>query len=319
MEIISSVVTFILMILLMPQLIKKLKQLKFGQTEREEGLESHQEKSGTPTMGGLSFVLIPVVVSLIFNYQLLLNPITLIVIISFIGYALIGFIDDYKIVVQKNNAGLSAKSKSLMQLGLAIVIFALYYGLIGNTTIMIPIINKGITIHPIFFFLFILLMFVAESNAVNLTDGLDGLCAGVSIFALIPFIAFAFMDQNRDLGFLLVNITIGLLVYLYFNKYPAKVFMGDTGSLALGGLFAAIALVEKKEIILLVVGLIFIIETLSVIIQVTYFRKTGKRIFKMAPIHHHFEACGMSERQVAGMFYVVAIILAIIGYLLGVM
>lgn len=162
-------------------------------------------------------------------------------------------------------------------------------------------------------------MFTAESNAVNLTDGLDGLCAGTCIIALAPFLLFSLMDQSDELGVLLCAVIGALFGYLKFNLHPAKIFMGDTGSLALGGLLAAVAMVEKRELLLLVIGGLFLAETLSVIIQVAYFKRTGKRIFKMAPLHHHFELCGMSETKVVMMFYCIGFFLALLGILLGVM
>lgn len=162
-------------------------------------------------------------------------------------------------------------------------------------------------------------MFTAESNAVNLTDGLDGLCAGTVSIALVPFIAFAITDNEIELAMLLIAVLGSLLGYLRFNVHPAKIFMGDTGSLALGGLLAAVALVLKKEILLVIIGGLFLIETLSVMIQVISFKTRGKRVFKMAPIHHHFEMSGMKETKVVIMFYIIGILLAILGYVIGVM
>lgn len=313
--IISLVLTFILM----PILIKKLHDLKFGQSEREEGLASHKVKSGTPTMGGIAFVVIPIVVACLVDYHILFNPMILIVLVAYLGYFAIGFIDDYKIVVQKCNDGLSAKQKFLMQAALAVIIFIMYYFFSNHdTSVLIPIAHFNFNIGPILFFILIFIMFTGESNAVNLTDGLDGLCAGVSIIGLIPFIAFSLINKHYDLTLVMASILGSLIAYLYFNKYPAKIFMGDTGSLAIGGLFAGIALVERQEIVLLIIGFIFIVETLSVMLQVTHYRRTGKRLFKMAPIHHHFEALGLSETKVAHKFYFWAIVFAIIGFIIGV-
>ena len=161
-------------------------------------------------------------------------------------------------------------------------------------------------------------MFTAETNAVNLTDGLDGLCAGQMIIALIPFIVFAYLSNALNLVYLLILVEGALLGYLYFNKHPAKIFMGDTGSLALGGLLAAVAMVLKQEILLILIGFVFVIEVLSVVIQVTSFKATGKRVFKMAPLHHHFEKSGWKETQIVHRFWRVGVLFAILGLLIGV-
>ena len=315
---IAFILSLALTFLIMPRLIPFLHKIKFSQTEREEGLESHKVKTGTPTMGGLVFVVVPVIVSIVVCPSVLTDPEMLIILLAYLGYALIGFIDDFIIVVKKNNEGLKPKIKFLMQSVLAVIFFLMYINFVGDTTLWIPVINTYINIGPVFFFILIFIMFTAESNAVNLTDGLDGLCAGVSIIALIPFILFA-TDMHYDKESLFMVALLGsLLGYLWFNRHPAKIFMGDSGSLALGGLFAAIALVLKKEILLIIIGGLFLIETLSVIIQVVSFKTRGKRVFKMAPIHHHFEALGMSEVKVVYMFYTIEAILAIVGYVLGV-
>ena len=162
-------------------------------------------------------------------------------------------------------------------------------------------------------------MFTAESNAVNLTDGLDGLCAGVSIVALFPYIIFSLLQGERSLALFLLCVVGSLLGYLRFNLHPAKIFMGDTGSLAIGGLLAAVAMVTKQELLLVIIGGVFVIEVLSVVIQVTHFKRTGKRVFKMAPIHHHFELCGMKETKVVTLFWCMGFVFALIGLLLGVM
>lgn len=304
-------------LVVMPIFIPYLHKIKFSQTEREEGLASHQVKTGTPTMGGIVFVLIPVILTILFNPSILMDMKMMIVILAYVGYAAIGFVDDYIIVVQKNNKGLSARVKFLLQSFLAILFFFMYKS-VGDTTLWIPILDEYIELGPLFFIV-IFVMFTAESNAVNLTDGLDGLCAGTVCIALIPFIGFAFRAEETNLAFFLLAVLGALLGYLKFNVHPAKIFMGDTGSLALGGLLAATALVLKMEILLIVIGGLFVIETLSVSLQVLSFKSRGKRIFKMAPIHHHFEMCGMSETRVVIMFYSIGIILAVLGFWIGVM
>ena len=316
--IIGFFTTLLCVILIMPKTINFLHKIKFGQTEREEGLDSHKKKNGTPTMGGIVFILIPVIIYLI-TYFAGFIPMDLnavILLLAFIGYGLIGFIDDYIIVVKKDNQGLKPKTKFLMQSILAIVFFLLYRTN-SSLSLWIPIWDKTIPLGFLYFFL-IFIMFTAETNAVNLTDGLDGLCAGQMIIALVPFVVFAFLQGLTQIAYILILVIAALLGYLKFNKHPAKIFMGDTGSLALGGIFAATGMVLKQEILLVLIGLVFVVETLSVIIQVAYYRKTKKRIFKMAPLHHHFEMCGWNETQVVHRFWLAGLICAIAGLLIGV-
>ena len=316
--IIGFFTTLLCVILIMPKTIDFLHKIKFGQTEREEGLDSHKKKNGTPTMGGIVFILIPVIIYLI-TYFAGFIPMDLnavILLLAFIGYGLIGFIDDYIIVVKKDNQGLKPKTKFLMQSILAIVFFLLYRTN-SSLSLWIPIWDKTIPLGFLYFFL-IFIMFTAETNAVNLTDGLDGLCAGQMIIALVPFVVFAFLQGLTQIAYILILVIAALLGYLKFNKHPAKIFMGDTGSLALGGIFAATGMVLKQEILLVLIGLVFVVETISVIIQVTYYRKTKKRIFKMAPLHHHFEMCGWNETQVVHRFWLAGLICAIAGLLIGV-
>ena len=314
--IIGFFTTLLCVILIMPKTIDFLHKIKFGQTEREEGLDSHKKKNGTPTMGGIVFILIPVIIYLI-TYFAGFIPMDLnavILLLAFIGYGLIGFIDDYIIVVKKDNQGLKPKTKFLMQSILAIVFFLLYRTN-SSLSLWIPIWDKTIPLGFLYFFL-IFIMFTAETNAVNLTDGLDGLCAGQMIIALVPFVVFAFLQGLTQIAYILILVIAALLGYLKFNKHPAKIFMGDTGSLALGGIFATTGMVLKQEILLVLIGLVFVVETLSVIIQVTYYRKTKKRIFKMAPLHHHFEMCGWNETQVVHRFWLAGLICAIAGLLI---
>lgn len=317
--IIGFLVTLVVVVLIMPKMIDFLHKIKFGQTEREEGLDSHKKKNGTPTMGGIVFIVIPVVVFLLTclaGWQEL-NLNAWILILAYVGYGLIGFIDDYIIVVKKDNTGLKPKTKFLLQSILAVVFFLLYQSN-SELSIWIPIWNHTISLGFLYFIL-VFIMFTAETNAVNLTDGLDGLCAGQMIIALLPFVVFAFIQDFNNVAYLLLLVIASLLGYLKFNKHPAQIFMGDTGSLALGGIFAATGMVLKQEILLVLIGLVFVCETLSVIIQVTYYRKTKKRIFKMAPLHHHFELSGWSETQVVTRFWLFGAICAVVGLLIGVM
>ena len=300
-------------------MIDYLHKIKFGQTEREEGLASHKKKNGTPTMGGLAFIIVPtlvyVVCSFFTPFKLDLN--TIVILLAFVGYGVVGFIDDYIIVVQKNNEGLKPSHKFLLQSILAVVFFFLYRTN-STTDIWIPIFDVTIDLSW-FYFILVFLMFTAETNAVNLTDGLDGLCAGQMVIALVPFAIFAFIQGLNNVACLICLVIFALLGYLKFNKHPAKIFMGDTGSLALGGFIAAVAMVLKQEVLLIIIGFVFVAEVCSVIIQVTYYKKTHKRIFKMAPLHHHFEMCGWSEEKVVNRFRLIGVILAVLGLVLGVM
>lgn len=284
---------------------------------RKEGPKSHMAKTGTPTMGGIVFVLVPILVMAILNYKAFLTPEMLIVVFAYLGYALIGFIDDFLIVVKKNNDGLKPSMKFLMQSVLA-VIFYFAYTQIAKTTIQIPVLHMTLELGFLYFIL-IFFMFTCESNAVNLTDGLDGLCAGTSLIAIAPFVIFALLQKNNDLAMFLLAVSGALLGYLRFNIHPAKIFMGDTGSLAIGGLLAASAMILKQEILLVLIGGVFVMELLSVVIQVTSFKATGKRVFRMSPLHHHFELGGMKETNVVLMFWCIGLIFAVVGLWLGVL
>ena len=301
----------------MPILIPFLHKIKFGQSIRKEGPQSHMKKTGTPTMGGIVFVIVPLLVMAILDHQAFFSLDVLIVMLAYLGYALIGFIDDYLIVVQKKNDGLKPAVKFAMQSVLAVLFYFIYQGM-ASTAIDLPFIKEPLELG-IFYFALVFIMFTAESNAVNLTDGLDGLCAGCSVIAIAPYIVFALVQKNSDLALLLLAVAGALLGYLKFNLHPAKIFMGDTGSLALGGLLAASAMVLKKELLLLIIGAVFLIETLSVVIQVTSYKLTRKRVFKMAPIHHHFELSGFKETQVVLLFWSFGLICAVIGCGFGVM
>lgn len=307
----------VLTLVVMPVLIPFLHKIKFGQSVRKEGPKSHMAKTGTPTMGGIVFVLVPILVMAILNYKAFLTPEMLIVVFAYLGYALIGFIDDFLIVVKKNNDGLKPSMKFLMQSVLA-VIFYFAYTQIAKTTIQIPVLHMTLELGFLYFIL-IFFMFTCESNAVNLTDGLDGLCAGTSLIAIAPFVIFALLQKNNDLAMFLLAVSGALLGYLRFNIHPAKIFMGDTGSLAIGGLLAASAMILKQEILLVLIGGVFVMELLSVVIQVTSFKATGKRVFRMSPLHHHFELGGMKETNVVLMFWCIGLIFAVVGLWLGVL
>lgn len=305
-----------LTLIVMPKLIPFLHKIKFGQSVRKDGPQSHLAKTGTPTMGGTVFVMIPILVMLVLNYKAFFSVEMLIVILAYLGYAMIGFIDDFIIVVKKNNDGLKPSMKFLMQSILAVIFYFVYQG-IAETTIQIPVIDMTLNLGILYFAL-VFIMFTAESNAVNLTDGLDGLCAGTALIAIAPFIIFALLKGNQDLAMFLLAVSGSLIGYLKFNLHPAKIFMGDTGSLAIGGLLAASAMILKEELLLIIIGGVFLIEVMSVVLQVASFKLTRKRIFKMAPIHHHFELSGMKETQVVLLFWCIGFVFALIGLGLGV-
>ncbi len=304
-----ALLSLILTIIIYPTLIKFLHQLKFGQSIRKEGPSMHQKKTGTPTMGGLGFVVTPLIAIAILRWDLLVNTKFLLLYLTFISYALIGFLDDFLIVVQKKNDGLKPKYKLLFQFLIAVIFFVFYQSQ-ASTVVQFPFIKIDL---GIFYFVLLMIMFVAESNAVNLTDGIDGLCATVYCVALIPFGVIAYYQQQYEVLTFIVALFFALIGYLKYNLHPAKVFMGDTGSLALGGVLAAIAVILKVELLLIVIGGVFLIETLSVMIQVAYYKKTKKRIFKMTPIHHHFEFLGWNEKQIVVRFALFGGVLAMIG------
>ncbi len=317
---INFLVSFALVMVAMPKSIQFLKKLKFGQVEREEGLESHKVKGGTPTMGGIVFILASVITVYVLNFSYFTNPYINLITFAFVGFGLVGFIDDYLIVVKKTNEGLKPLYKYALQSVVAIAFFVLAMFFIPDfdTTITIPLLHMEINLgwlYPILCYF----MFTAESNAVNLTDGLDGLATGLSMVAIAPFVIFAIMVKNYDVAMYAMIIIGALLGFMYFNYHPAQIFMGDTGSLALGGVLAALAVLTFQELLLIIIGGVFLMETLSVIIQVVSFKTRGKRVFKMAPIHHHFEMLGWSEQQVVISFWFLGFVCGIIGIVLGVL
>ena len=309
-------IALVITLIAYPLVIPFLHRVKFGQTVRADGPQSHLAKSGTPTMGGTVFIIASILTTIIVEPQALTDLNLLVVMLAFVGYGAIGFIDDFIIVVKKDNEGLKPKAKFLLQSLLAIAFYLLYRN-VNDTQIIIPFVHKYLDLGH-FYIIVVFFMFTGASNAVNLTDGLDGLCSGLSILAIIPFIYFCVRSNMMDVAIFLCAVEGSLLGYLRYNWHPAKIFMGDTGSLALGGLLAAVAMVTKEEIALVFVGGVFVIETLSCILQVGYFKAThGKRLFRMAPIHHHFELGGMSEVHVVLMFWAVGLLLCILGIAMG--
>ncbi len=320
MNYIFLIAAFVLTAILIPLLIPLLKRMKFGQTIREEGPESHLVKTGTPTMGGLSFISVTVVLSIIGLFFVDDVYKLFVLIIVTLGFGLIGFVDDYIIVVKKNNAGLSSKQKFIFQILVAIIIYIIMIN-------WIPDIDAGIRIPGtdfliplgVFFVVWIVFWLVGFSNAVNLTDGLDGLSTGTSIIAFGSFLVISLILGEMEIALFLFILIGGLIGFLIYNKYPAKLFMGDTGSLALGGIIAIVSIMLNNSLLLLLIGLVFVIETLSVMMQVTSYKLTGKRIFKMTPIHHHFELSGWNEWKIVIVFWSFGLICGVIGVILGVM
>ena len=304
---ISLAVVFVLM----PHFINYMKKLSVRQSISEYSLEEDQKKAGTPIMGGILFILVPIVVVLAATIGHWDNVDMWIVIISFLGYGLIGFTDDYLIAVKKNNDGLKPSMKFFMQLILAIVIFILFQ---RNTDLVlhIPFVDVDLNLGW-GYFLLIVIMFVSGSNAVNLTDGMDGLAAGCSVIALAAFGVIAYVRGKSNVLLLIIALIGALFGYLYYNKKPARVFMGDTGSLALGGFMAATAMVTKSELPFILIGGIFAVDTLTVIIQVLSVKIRHKRVFTYTPIHFAFRIKGMPERQVVHMFWLAEAVFAILG------
>ena len=300
-QMIMMAVSFIVTVILAIIIIPILKKIKIGQIERKEGPESHLIKQGTPTMGGIIFMIsIIICVTLAYLYfnangQKDVAQNLLPILILTIGFGVIGFIDDFKKLVLHNTKGLSPKRKmlGLLLVSVAYTLFIIKFANIGTDTI-IPFAKLNITL-PIYVYVpFAILVILATTNAVNLTDGIDGLSSSVCAIIITCLTVIGMVRGNTEIV-IFGSITIGaVLGFLMFNLHPAKVFMGDTGSLFLGGVISGLALYLKMPFLLLIIALIPILETLSVIIQVIYFKKTGNRIFKMAPLHHHFELSGWS-------------------------
>ncbi len=309
---ISMIVSTAAAILIGPYIIDKLRSFKFGQNIRLDGPESHLAKQGIPSMGGFIFLSVLTVLGIVFSgisYKVLF------MILITLSFGLIGFLDDYLKVKKKSSDGLSAKHKMLYLLIFGLLAGStLYFGFEYNA-LMIPFINMEISLG-VFYIPFVVIFFAAVTNAVNLTDGIDGLSSSVTIVVLLFFVLISWQSKDTDVFLFSLTLIGSLIGFLYFNKYPAKVFMGDTGSLALGGAVGILSLLTKTELLLILIGIIYVVETLSVIIQVVYFKKTGKRVFKMAPIHHHFEALGWKETKIVRIFSLVTLIMVLATFLL---
>ena len=317
--IVSFVVTIVLALIIIPI----LKKIKVGQIERDDGPKSHLKKQGTPTMGGIIFI-IGIIICTIISYlyyrkigEIDLSNRLIPMLLLTIGFGVVGFIDDFKKLVLKNTKGLNPASKmmGLFIISLMYIIFMLKFS-DHRTEILIPIWKKEI-VFPIYIYIpFAVLVILGTTNAINLTDGVDGLASSVCSI-IITCLTVISMINNTSLVSIMGSISVGaILGFLMFNLHPAKVMMGDTGSLFLGGLISCISLYLKLPLILIIIALIPILETLSVMIQVYYYKKTGNRVFKMAPLHHHFELSGWNENKVVRVFSVITFLACVLGILM---
>ncbi len=325
---ISLLTALFLSVFLSPWLIRKLKAKQLGQVVREDGPKSHFSKTGVPTMGGALIILSVVIPSLL--WMDLTNPYVWYCMIIFFGYGILGFLDDYMKIIKKNSKGVSAKTKLFWQVLLASIVCILHYYFEKDTTVTIPFLKTAHIDLGLLYIPFAVFVIVGTSNAVNLTDGLDGLAIGpvmisAASFAILSYISGNLLISNylnfpyvRHAGELTIfaSCLVGAgMGFLWYNSYPAQVFMGDVGSLPLGGALGVIAILSKHEILLAIIGGVFVVEAISVITQVCSFKLTGKRVFRMAPIHHHFELKGWPEPKVIVRFWIISAVLALIGLL----
>ena len=305
-------VSFALTVLLGPLLIPLLRRMKFGQQVRDDGPQSHLKKSGTPTMGGIIILLALALAYVKFSdggyaFWALL--------IACFGFGLVGFLDDYIKIVLKRSLGLTARQKLLGQLLFSVAFCGILYANNHPTTVGAPGVSGTLELG-LGYYALVIVMFFAASNSVNFTDGLDGLLSGTSALAFGAFAIVALQAAQPQSAVFSAAMVGAVLGFLVFNKHPAKVFMGDTGSLGIGGGIAAVAVLTKSELLLVIIGGVFVLEMLSVILQVASFKTRGKRIFKMSPIHHHFELSGWSEWRVVTTFWLAGLLFAAAGLIL---
>ena len=297
-------------------LLPVLRALKAGQSIREVGPTWHNNKAGTPMMGGLMFIF-GTIICLLINIPSMESYTVFYVLALALCFGLVGFLDDFFKLKFKRNLGLTSLQKAMLQMAVsAIYLYLLYRQNILTCDIYVPFFNVTFYLHPIVYIFFAMFVMVGCVNAVNLTDGVDGLSSSVTIPVMIFFAAAAFCMGKYDLALLPAALAGGLIAYLFYNWHPAKVFMGDTGSLFLGGVVCALAFALDMPLVLLLVGFVYIVETLSVILQVGYFKLThGKRLFKMSPIHHHFEMCGWKEVKICLVFTAITVVMCILAWL----
>jgi phospho-N-acetylmuramoyl-pentapeptide-transferase len=309
----TATAAFAITLLIGPLMISLLRRLKFGQNIREEGPKSHLKKSGTPTMGGV-IILIAVVVAILLFTEITSNLFWALIVT--LGYGFLGLLDDSIKVIANRSLGLRAKHKLMGQVLIGGVLgYNILYNMNIGSEIIIPYLGSTLDLG-IYFIPFVTLVVIGTSNAVNLTDGLDGLAVGVTIIVAITYTIISLNFNNYDLAIFTTAIVGACLGFAWFNSHPAQVFMGDTGSLALGGAIAVVSILTRTELFLIIIGGVYVIEALSVIIQVSYFKLTGgQRIFKMSPLHHHFELKGWKESKVVVRFWILAAVLSLIGLL----
>ena len=296
-------------------LLPVLHALKAGQSIREIGPTWHNKKAGTPMMGGLMFVL-AAVICLLCNIPFVEDYSVYFVLLLALSFGAVGFVDDFTKLKKKQNEGLTSMQKLLLQLAVsALFLYIMYRNGSLSCALYIPFVNVSFQVHPLLYIFFAMFVMLGCDNAVNLTDGVDGLCGSVTIPVMIFFTAAAVAMGKFDLALLPASLTGALVAYLFYNWHPAKVFMGDTGSLFLGGAVCALAFALDMPLVLILVGFIYICETVSVIMQVGYFKLThGKRIFKMTPIHHHFEMCGWKEVKIVLVFTAITAVMCLLAW-----
>ena len=306
-------VSFVATVLLGFIVVPILKKKKIGQVVREEGPKSHLQKNGTPIMGGIIIILVVTAILAFFvkDYPILIMPM-----VAIFGYGVVGFLDDFKKLILKDPEGMSPKMKMLGLFIVTAILIVLYLVVFNlGTSIIIPIFNQPISLGIPIFILFAAFILLGTTNAVNLTDGLDGLATGVVAIIMTFFTLEALRQQNYEMVVFSASTVGACIGFLLFNMHPAKVFMGDTGSLALGGAVAITALILKMPLYLAIVAFVCIVDTISVMLQVIYFKATkGKRLFKMAPFHHHLELSGYKETTVVLIFWIITIICCVIAY-----
>ena len=297
-------------------LLPILRALKAGQSIREIGPTWHNYKAGTPMMGGLMFVA-STIICLLCNIPFVTDYSVYFVLVLALCFGAVGFVDDFCKLKKKQNEGLTSIQKFLLQLAVsALFLYVMYKNGSMSTALYIPFVNVSFELHPIVYIVFAMFVMVGADNAVNLTDGVDGLCGSVTIPVMLFFTAAAVAMGKYDVALLPASLVGGLIAYLFYNWHPAKVFMGDTGSLFLGGVVCALAFALDMPLMLILVGFIYIVETLSVILQVGYFKLThGKRLFKMSPIHHHFEMCGWKEVKIVLVFTAISAVMCLLAWL----
>ncbi len=322
-SILGLMLGFVLSLITAVILIPILKKLKAGQTVSRLINKRHLKKDGTPTLGGLIFIIPTIVVMglLYLRGSIEITPSLTILIFVFLAYALLGFVDDYKKIKNKNNKGISTINKLILQTVIALIFYVIFIKYGGDTNLIISSLGINIPLGWAFG-IFILLVLVGTANAVNITDGLDGLCGGLSVMSFLAYGVIAWgtswlagYQEIAIFSFILMGSILGFLV---FNTHPAKVFMGDTGSLALGGALATIAILTRHELSLLIIGGVFVVETLSSLIQIIAIRKYKTKVFKKAPLHHHFEELGWIETDIVKLFWTIGLLLAMLGILYGV-